>query len=189
MENWGGVENNQIPFATVYRQGWIILSWTSPDHACRLGAFCITTIRYLLNSVKGRNEEQSMIATYRYILRKNSQFKGLPQLEKSLFLKVLRGLLRSESRLLELMIIKECGDQARLLKKWTVKTMREVMPCRVCLQLPKLSIASEYYYCCSCKILFKTCVSFWKTLLTTSFYQKARKGERERASARTTKVK
>ena len=114
----------------------------------------------VLNSVKGRNEEQSMIATYRYILRKNSQFKGLPQLEKSLFLKVLRGLLRSESRLLELKIIKECGDQARLLKKWTVKTMREVMPCRVCLQLPKLSIASEYYYCCSCKILFKTCVSF-----------------------------
>ena len=83
----------------------------------------------ILNSVKGRNDENSMIRIYNYIYIKNSRLKGLKKIPGPLVLSPLRGVLRSEARVVDMEVFKRWNKELTLVQNCRTQFISKVCPC------------------------------------------------------------
>ena len=109
----------------------------------------------ILNSVMGRDEDKSMLKCFNYIMLTGANLKGLKNVDPTNFLRMIRRISRSESRIRDVLIFKKWVKDAVKLSKLSLNVVDKIGVCKHCSKLPEATICSIYFVCSSCKIVFK----------------------------------
>ena len=109
----------------------------------------------IYNAIKGKDDERSMLKCFNYILLLGAQIKCLKPVDKQFFMRMLRGIARSEARVRDSIIFKSWKKESVNITKMATKVIHKIDLCCSCAEIPVQTICSKFFVCYSCNIVFK----------------------------------